>query len=637
MAGKRIRGLTVEIGGDSTDLQKALRAPEREISSLKSELKEINTALKFDPSNVELLGQKSAVLGNEIAATSEKLKTLKDVQEQVSQQAERGDIGEEQYRAFQRELEKTESQLNSLKNQLKDNGDQIKQVGESTDEASKSSEKFQRAVEAQRKATDQAKESSAEHGNSVRNLKDDYAQAEQGALSFADVVKASAIGSVIASGLKQAASALWDFAMEGAEAAKVFETNYAKLSQVMQNTMRLGPEAADAVVRFIEAQERLGVVTKETQTAGAQELATYLSYGETLTFLIPVMNDMVAQQYGVNASQESAVNIGTMLGKVMNGQVSALSRLGYSFTEAQEKTLKYGNELARASTLSKVVQESVGGMNYELRKTTQEGALFGQALDIGDIQEKFGKNAESIKNSLLITILPSLTEGLQIINDYVVENGEVLTNLGTIFATIINVLTNLLKVVGAVPPELLMMIGVIILAVKAYTEMKKALTPTTEALAGMGKSLGQWNNSADGFIVKILAVVAALSVLLFLVLSLKEGTDKATTSMNGLSNAAGNMANTNVNTAQRGYASGTPNARRGSALVGEEGPELVLFRGGERVFPAGRTAAILSGGVSSGASGGSQTVNHYNITVANVDRINDVIDWYETRRRFSNM
>lgn len=96
---------------------------------------------------------------------------------------------------------------------------------------------------------------------------------------------------------------------------------------------------------------------------GDQELSTYLTKRETLEKLIPVMNDMIAQQYGINASQESAANIATMLGKVMDGQTGALSRYGYKFDEAQEKILKYGTEEQRCAVLTEVITSSVGRMH----------------------------------------------------------------------------------------------------------------------------------------------------------------------------------------------------------------------------------------------------------------------------------
>ena len=143
----------------------------------------------------------------------------------------------------------------------------------------------------------------------------------------------------------------------------------AKLAQVMRNTMGARAEEVKSIEDLIDAQERLGVVDGAVQTEAAQELATYLTLSKSLKTLLPVLNDMIAQQYGIGASAESAVSIATMMGKVMNGQTSALSRYGYSFTAAQEAVLKYGTEAQRAAVLAEVVSQSVGGMNAALAAT----------------------------------------------------------------------------------------------------------------------------------------------------------------------------------------------------------------------------------------------------------------------------
>lgn len=165
-----------------------------------------------------------------------------------------------------------------------------------------------------------------------------------------------------------------------------------KLQTVMRNTMGATDEEIQSILDLASAQQKLGVIGDEVQLAGAQELATYLSKTETLKKLIPVLNDMTAQQYGLEASQESCAQIATMLGKVMEGQTSALSRYGYSFTEAQEKILKFGTEEERAATLAEVVSASVGGVNAELAKT-DSGKLKQVNNTLGDMAEKLGKVA----------------------------------------------------------------------------------------------------------------------------------------------------------------------------------------------------------------------------------------------------
>ncbi len=163
-----------------------------------------------------------------------------------------------------------------------------------------------------------------------------------------------------------------------------------RLEQVMRNTMDATDDEIKSIKDLASAQQQLGIVGDEVQLSGAQELATYLSKKESLESLIPVMNDMIAQQYGYNATTESAVTIATMMGKVLDGQTGALSRYGYTFTEAQEQILKFGTEEERAATLAEVVEQSVGGMN-EAMAATPYGRIVQVNNAFGDLKETIGQ------------------------------------------------------------------------------------------------------------------------------------------------------------------------------------------------------------------------------------------------------
>ncbi len=189
----------------------------------------------------------------------------------------------------------------------------------------------------------------------------------------------------VTSGISQIASEISKYA----SAYSVQETAGRKVAQVMQNTMNATEAEIESIYKLCEAQQELGVIGDEVQMAGAQELATYLEKKSSLEKLIPVMNDMLAQQYGLEASQESAATIATMLGKVMEGQTQALSRYGYSFDETQEKVLKFGTEEERAAVLAEVVSQSVGGMNAALAQT-DAGNSKKVADAIDDIKEVVG-------------------------------------------------------------------------------------------------------------------------------------------------------------------------------------------------------------------------------------------------------
>lgn len=200
----------------------------------------------------------------------------------------------------------------------------------------------------------------------------------------------------LTNGLRELTGILGEYT-SAASAQEELET---KLSVNMRNTMDARDEDISSIKSLISAQQQLGVVSDEVQLSGAQELATYLSEKETLERLIPVMNDMVAQQYGINATQESATNIATMLGKVMDGQVGALSRYGYKFDEAQEQILKFGTESQRAAVLAEVVESAVGGMNEELGKTDAGGAKH-----MADFFEDIKKQIGSVFAALEPTII----------------------------------------------------------------------------------------------------------------------------------------------------------------------------------------------------------------------------------------
>lgn len=110
----RIKCITVEIGGDTTGLDKALKSVNTSIKSTQSALKDVNRLLKLDPSNTELLSQKQRLLKDAIAATKEKLDSLKVAQEQAKQQLENGELGQDKYDALQREIVETEEELRRL-------------------------------------------------------------------------------------------------------------------------------------------------------------------------------------------------------------------------------------------------------------------------------------------------------------------------------------------------------------------------------------------------------------------------------------------------------------------------------------------------------------------------------------------
>ncbi len=139
MAG-RIQGITVEIGGDTTKLQTALKSVNTEIRNTQSQLRDVDKLLKLDPGNTELLAQKHRLLGDAVKETKEKLETLKTAAEQAEQALKEGAITQDQYDGLQREIAETEAKLKSLEEQANQSatalqsiaakGEKLKTVGD---------------------------------------------------------------------------------------------------------------------------------------------------------------------------------------------------------------------------------------------------------------------------------------------------------------------------------------------------------------------------------------------------------------------------------------------------------------------------------------------------------------------------
>ena len=101
MAGNRIKGITVEIGGDTTKLQTALKGVNTEIRNTQSQLKDVEKLLKLDPGNTELIAQKHRLLAQAVSETREKLETLKTAQRQADEALRNGTISQQQYDGLQ--------------------------------------------------------------------------------------------------------------------------------------------------------------------------------------------------------------------------------------------------------------------------------------------------------------------------------------------------------------------------------------------------------------------------------------------------------------------------------------------------------------------------------------------------------
>lgn len=199
----------------------------------------------------------------------------------------------------------------------------------------------------------------------------------------------SAIGNI--SGLMQGY-------IDKANNASVVQT---KLTTVMRQ--RMGASEADvaSMNRMISAQTQLGIVGGTVQRSGLQQLATFASQRSTLETLLPAMNNLLAQQKGVNATSEDAVGVANLMGKALMGNVGALTRVGITLTDHQKELIRTGDEYTRATTLAQAITDNVGNMNAELAKT-DAGKVKQAANNFAALQSSIGKALQPFQESIVM-------------------------------------------------------------------------------------------------------------------------------------------------------------------------------------------------------------------------------------------
>ena len=228
-------------------------------------------------------------------------------------------------------------------------------------------------------------------------------------------------------GITLSGVALISFAKSAREAYQIQIEGETKLATVMRQRMGASAKEIQQIKDLCSAQQALGVIGDEVQLSGAQQLATFLKQSSSLSTLIPAMNNLIAQQKGLNATTEKAYMVGNMMGKAMQGQATALRRVGITFTEAEEKVLKYGNEQQRAAMLAQIITNNVGQMNQSLA-ATENGRLKQVSNTLGDIKETAGGAVTRVL-TVFLPALRSLCSVLSAVATYANKAAQAFANI----------------------------------------------------------------------------------------------------------------------------------------------------------------------------------------------------------------
>lgn len=201
-------------------------------------------------------------------------------------------------------------------------------------------------------------------------------------------------------GLTAAGAAATVFGFKSVEAYNASVEASTKLRTNLLNVKGATEEHVAALERQAAQLQSVGVIEDDVIKAGQSQLATFNLQGSTIEKLTPKIADMVAQLKGHNATAEDMVAINNLVGKVMTGNVGALSRYGVTLSDTQKELLKTGDETQRANVLNEVLAQNYGKVNEELRKTPQ-GQMTAFKNTFGDFMELVGEFTSNLVGPLV--------------------------------------------------------------------------------------------------------------------------------------------------------------------------------------------------------------------------------------------
>ena len=391
MANKLIRGLTVEIGGDTTNLGEALKNVESKSKRLSGELNAINRLLKLDPTNTELLAQKQQVLSEAISATREKLAALKEAENQAQEQFARGEISAEHYRKFQREIAATEAKLKEYEDSAKETDEALKTLAKGTKTAE------QRTRELSKRSGVAAKD--------LDNLKEKASDAASKGLKVVTVAAAAAVAALTAA----------------AEATREYRTNMAKLNVAFSDNGHSAQEAADAYHELVgvlgesdQAVEAANHLAKLTDNA--RDLAAWT--GDILPGVFATFGDSLPIEGLTEAANETA-----KVGQVTGPLADALNWAGVSEDKFNEALAACSDEQERQALITGTLSGLYKSAAAQYKRTNAEVIRANKANDAWTASlAKTGKTMEPIVTDvkeLGVELLQSAEQPVQRLTKYI--------------------------------------------------------------------------------------------------------------------------------------------------------------------------------------------------------------------------
>ena len=444
---KNLKGITIDIGGNTEPLEKSLNEVNKTSRSLQVELRQVEKLLKLDPTNTELLVQKQNLLADSISSTSEKLEALKAAEAQVQAQFEKGVIAEEQYRAFQREIIKTENELNNMKSALQVATRNLNEFGDNNGVAKEEAEKLNKsikeqkeALEAEKEALKQAEEAQKNHKEEVSKAKKELDDFKNKAEEVADKLKKTTLvisGATVA-GAGYALNLSNDF-------DKAFNTLITKTGAAEEEFNALNEAMENVYVNnFGESIEdvanSMAIVKNNTKLAGDElQIATERALLLRDTFEFEVNEStrsakMLMDQFGL--SSDEAYNLivqGAQNGLDKNGDLlDTINEYSVHFNQlgigAEEMFNMLINGAENGTFSVDKLGDAVKEFGIRVKDGTADDAFKELGLSVDNVKEKFGAGGTAAKEAL-----EQVTTALFNMDDPIQQNILGVTMFGTMW------------------------------------------------------------------------------------------------------------------------------------------------------------------------------------------------------------
>jgi TP901 family phage tail tape measure protein len=505
-----IRGINVVIGADTTKLSKALSDVNKRAKDIQSELRQVDRLLKFDPSNTTLLAQKQQLLSQAIENTNEKLNRLKSVQQQVADQFARGEISEGQYRAFQREVEKTEGQLRSLQNRL---------------------EETNSAINKHTTVWGKLQERLSTVGNNLRDVGQRMQNVGQSmAASFGAAT--AAIGGALGFAVKKS----MDFEAQIDRVGAVAGATPAEIKKLEQAALDLGAstsKSATEVAQGMEIMAAMGYNTNQILAAMPGIISAAEASGEDMALVAETVSAAL-NAFGLSASEASRV--ADVLAQAANDSAAGVQDMQYTFKYAAPIAKQLGISLEQLAAATEIMANN--GIKGEQAGTTLRAALIRLSdppREAANTLEALGvkitdANGKMLPFSNIIGQLAEKTKNM--------SNAQKLAALSTIFGT--EAASGMLSVVEAGPQKLDQLTKSLQNSAgasqEAASKMKdnlkgsleelqgafetaqitigNALAPAIEKVAGYIQNLINWFNNLSPSTQQFIAIAAGVAAVL---------------------------------------------------------------------------------------------------------------------------